>query len=436
MIEDTELLRRYLDEQSEPAFAELVARHVNLVYGVALRRVGGDTHRAEDVTQQVFTALAQKARTLRSHPVLSAWLYTTTRNVAAQVVRSAVRRQAREQEALKMNAEPSADWERLRPVLDDVLDELRDDDRRAVLLRFFEGKSFADVGARLRLTDNAARMRVDRALEKMHAALGRRGVTSTTAALGLALAGQAAVTAPASLAPAVTGAALAGAGLMTATATATFMSMTKLQVGVAAAIAAAGTTGYVVQAQNEASLRAERAALGQQASEVVVLRQQTEQLSRNAAEAGELRNDDLELTRLRDEAAALQVRQQAAAKAAAAVAANPGLVYNISQLDQIPQAQSRVPPTYPREMREAGIGGEVLVDFIVDDKGVVQKAFAAKSSRPEFEAAAVEAVSKWTFSPGRKSQVVVNARMQIPIVFTLEAPKDGEKKAVNPPNWF
>src|SRR4051812_14672350 len=116
MVEEAELLRRYAREKSEEAFAELVRRHVNFVYAAALRRVGGDMHLAEDVTQQVFTALARSAATLASHPVLSGWLYTTTRNVATQVVRSERRRQTREQEAQIMNeltsaASHDAEWE-------------------------------------------------------------------------------------------------------------------------------------------------------------------------------------------------------------------------------------------------------------------------------------------------------------------------------------
>jgi len=170
--DDAELLRRYASGRSEAAFAEFVRRHVDFVYACALRRVGGDVHLAQDVTQQVFTALARSASTLANHPVLSGWLFTTTRNASAHVVRSERRRRAREHEAHTMNENFSAgpagsstsavsaapaDWERLRPVLDAALDQIGERDREAVLLRFFEEKSFADLGARLRLTENAAR---------------------------------------------------------------------------------------------------------------------------------------------------------------------------------------------------------------------------------------------------------------------------------------
>jgi RNA polymerase sigma factor (sigma-70 family) len=203
MTEDSELLRRYAQEGSGATFAELVQRHINLVYASALRRVNGNTHLAEDVTQNVFTALARAAPRLLRHTVLAGWLHTTTRNAAAQTVRTERRRLAREQDADIMHqssavqANDPDDWERLRPLLDEVLDELDESDRDAILLRFFEGRSFAEVGEKLQLAENTARMRVDRALDKMNALLARRGVASTVAALGLALTAQAGVTVPA-----------------------------------------------------------------------------------------------------------------------------------------------------------------------------------------------------------------------------------------------
>ena len=101
------------------------------------------------------------------------------------------------------------EWEHLRPVLDDVIDELKERDREIMLLRFFEGLSFAEVGARLNLSENAARMRTDRALDKLRLHLGRRGVTSSSTALGLMMANQVSATASAGLAGTVTTTALA-----------------------------------------------------------------------------------------------------------------------------------------------------------------------------------------------------------------------------------
>lgn len=133
-LTDPQLLRAYAEDHSEAAFGELVRRHVDLTYSVALRIVR-DTHLAEDVTQAVFVALAQNAATLSDHPVLSGWLHRAARNVASQMVRSEVRRRAREQEAVSMNEPTSgtdAPWEEVEPHLDSVLSELEPSDRDAV----------------------------------------------------------------------------------------------------------------------------------------------------------------------------------------------------------------------------------------------------------------------------------------------------------------
>ena len=276
MPEDTELLHRYVADRSEAAFAELVRRHINLVYSVALRRVNGQAHLAGDVTQSVFTDLARKARALGGHTVVPAWLFTSARYAAAQVMRTERRRQLREQEAhtmheLRGDESSPADWDRLRPVLDDVLDQLDAREREAVLLRFYEGRPFAEVGAALHLTDDAARMRVDRALDKLRGLLAKRGVASTAAALAVALANQAGVAAPAGLAANVTGAALTGAtaagGAAGLGALLGFMSTTKITIGVvsALAVAAIGTAVYEAAAA-KANERALAGALRQQSA--------------------------------------------------------------------------------------------------------------------------------------------------------------------------
>src|SRR6266404_5423349 len=102
MTLDAELLRRYAQVESEDAFAELVRRHLPLVYSAALRQVNGDAHLAQDVAQTTFTELARKANSLCRRPVLTGWLYTTTHFVAVKAVRAARRRHRREQEAHAM----------------------------------------------------------------------------------------------------------------------------------------------------------------------------------------------------------------------------------------------------------------------------------------------------------------------------------------------
>ena len=192
MNEDAILLRRFAEDHAEEAFTELVRRHLPLVHATALRRVGGDAHLAQDVTQTVFISLARKAPALQGHASLAGWLYLSTHHATAEVVRREQRRKQREASAHTMHLastpdDPPVDPAALRPLLDDALVELKADDREAVVLRFFGQRSFAEIGAALRITEEAARKRVDRALEKLQAALSRRGITSTVAALGSAL---------------------------------------------------------------------------------------------------------------------------------------------------------------------------------------------------------------------------------------------------------
>jgi RNA polymerase sigma factor (sigma-70 family) len=216
MQDDAELLRRYADEKSEPAFTKLVARHIDLVYSAALRQVGGDVHRAHDVAQIVFATLARRASSLGGHPALPGWLYNTTQHVARRTLRAEYRRRAREAEALRMseidrNDRSPVEWERIRPVLDDAMRELAERDREAVVLRFFARRPFAEIGRALGLSEDAARMRVERALEKLRGRLERRGVSSTASALSLGLGHQAVSAAPAGMVASVASSALAGA---------------------------------------------------------------------------------------------------------------------------------------------------------------------------------------------------------------------------------
>src|SRR5690606_11586804 len=100
MDPDQELLHRYIELRSQAAFTELVARHINLVYAVALRRLNGHSAVAEDVAQQVFADLARKAPSLAGHSALAAWLYRSARFAAAQAARAEYRRKTREEEAM------------------------------------------------------------------------------------------------------------------------------------------------------------------------------------------------------------------------------------------------------------------------------------------------------------------------------------------------
>lgn len=428
MKDDATLLAGYVRNRSETDFAELVQRHVNLVYSAALRQVNGDTHLAQDVTQTVFTDLARKASSLTSHRVLAGWLFTSTRFATAKAVRSEQRRRRREQEAHSMQEVSASnstapDWNQIRPVLDNALAELNDGDRDAILLRYLEGRDFAEVGNRLALSDNAARMRVDRAVEKLRLLLVRRGVTSTAGALSLVLTSQAVVAAPAGLATSVTGSALATGGAVATTFT--FMSLTKLQIAIASAVVVVGSGLYVAQEKDNRAFRAELANVQQSSVELAQLQDSNRQLARAISEAASLRIDDAELRRLREEAAAVQGRLQANARALAYVSKVPFSssafdALQISQLDQVPRLKLPVQPSYPTKLNQNGVNGKVLVAFVIDPNGHVQDVVALEATHPEFEAPTIEAVEKWQFDPGHKDGKTVNTRAMQQIDFTSD----------------
>lgn len=256
MNEDNHLLCRFVEDHAEEAFRELVQRHFAMVHATALRRVGGDAHLAQDVAQMVFISLARKASSLRGHATLGGWLYISTHHATAEIIRREQRRKQREASAHSMHlantpADPSADPATLRLLLDDALVELKAEDREAVVLRFFGQRSFPEIGAALQLTEEAARKRVDRALEKLQATLSRRGITSTVVALGSALSAAGITTAPATLATQVAAVALTqGAVVAPAAALASMLASALLP---ATALAAVVTGWWTIPSQERAN---------------------------------------------------------------------------------------------------------------------------------------------------------------------------------------
>jgi RNA polymerase sigma factor (sigma-70 family) len=251
-MNEAELLARYAGSRSEEAFAEVVQNCLPLVYRAALRQVGGDTHLAEDVTQLVFAAMAKDARALSRHPSLTGWLFVTTRFLATKALRAERRRQAREQEAYRMQSMEDSSNEvpaGLHEALDDAVTELKETDREAILLRYHRRLRLAEIGARLRLTENATQKRLDRAIDRLRASLARRGITSSATALAFAFEQQNAVAVPAKLAGVSAQAALAGAvsaaGVAAGLGASTFMLVTKLQFGIGIAVTATIATATV-----------------------------------------------------------------------------------------------------------------------------------------------------------------------------------------------
>jgi RNA polymerase sigma factor (sigma-70 family) len=211
-VGDVELLRNYVRQGSEEAFAALVQRHINLVYSVALRRVG-IAAQAEEITQAVFIILAHKAKGLRTDTVLEGWLYEVTRLTTSGFLRGERRRQAREQEAYMQSTldepNPVSVWNQISPLLDDAMSRLGKKDRDAVILRFFKGKNLSEVASTLNVTEAAAQRRVHRALEKLRRYFNKRGVSPTMAIMAGELSVNSVHAAPVALAKTVTAAAVA-----------------------------------------------------------------------------------------------------------------------------------------------------------------------------------------------------------------------------------
>ncbi len=266
---DSQLLRAYAEHRSEPAFTELVRRHLDFVHSAALRMVC-DSHLAQDVTQGVFVALAKNATQLADRAVLSGWLHRTAQNLAAQTVRIDVRRRAREQEAAAMNellsAEPDTRWEHIAPHLDAALGELSEPDRDALLLRYFERKSASEMARTLGISDEAAQKRVSRAVERLREFFAKRGITASASGLVVVISANAIQAAPAGLALTIsTAAALAGTTLATTTATATkAIAMTTLHKTLIAATLAVVTGAGIYEARKASSLQAQVQTLQQQ----------------------------------------------------------------------------------------------------------------------------------------------------------------------------
>jgi RNA polymerase sigma factor (sigma-70 family) len=288
MSDDSQLLRRFVADRSEAVFGEIVRRHLSLVYSAALRQTNGDAYLAQDVAQLVFTDLARKAATLGENVVLAGWLHRASVFAARQILRGERRRQKREQEAVTMNAmhleADQANWQQIRPLLDDALNRLNPTDRDALLLRFFESQSLAQVGAHLGNNEDAARKRVDRALEKLRAILIKRGVTTTSAALSAVITANAMQSAPAGLALTLANASLTAAGMATTFTLLKIMTATQIKLGIGALAIAGAAVAMILQNQTQIQLRERNAAFTQQ---LVQMQTDSESFSNRLAHAGD-----------------------------------------------------------------------------------------------------------------------------------------------------
>jgi RNA polymerase sigma factor (sigma-70 family) len=293
----------------------LVARYVNLVYSTALRHTS-NPHHAEEVTQAVFIILARKAGSISSNVVLTGWLYQAARLTAANHRRDNLRRLQREHLAIvesAFNVPADEPWKLIAPILDQAMNALGVTDRDAVLLRYFENKPLAEVGAALGLSEAAAEKRVSRALERLYAILTRQGVALRTTAIAGAITANAVQAAPAALAATITPAVLTATSLTSAT-----VALTTLQkVAVTALLAA--TIGAGIYAAKQASdahqevreLQARQAPMLEQIRQFQSsLTDATNQLTRLTAENSQLKSgkDKIEVLKLRGEVAAMRTR--------------------------------------------------------------------------------------------------------------------------------
>jgi RNA polymerase sigma factor (sigma-70 family) len=323
MGEDATLLREYAQSGSDRAFSGLVDRHFNLVYATALRIASGDAHLAQDVVQSVFTDFASKARSLPRDVILGGWLYKHTCFVAANAIRQEQRRRTREKQAFEMNSanEPSDPiWSRLGPVLDEAMSRLRTSDRDALVLRFFEQKSLRTVGTALGISEEAARKRVDRALERLRDFFARRGLCFSAGVLSSALDGHAAAAAPAGLSSVVANAALveaakggaAGLSLIKLITITRLMTITKAKIAMSA-VAVAMTAAIIIQSKDNSRLKQDNRELREQSE---ALSDQLRTATERPAEASGLdQNQVRELMRLRGEVGLLRDQLARAKKA-------------------------------------------------------------------------------------------------------------------------
>lgn len=282
---DVQLLRDYADHRDEAAFREIVGRHADLVYSAALRQVESSAA-ASDLAQCVFTDLARKAGALTrggarggdapspdmavTAPALAGWLHRATRYAALNHRRDTRRRHTNERQAMAQlltDSEPAADWEQIRPALDEALDSLGDEDREALLLRFFKNQDFRAVGLALGVSDDTAQKRVSRAVERLREFFAKRKITIGAGSLGILLSANVVQSAPVGLAAAISAAALATTAVTTSTfiaATTKTIAMTTLQKTFVAATVAVLTGTGIYEARQAAQLREHVQALEQQ----------------------------------------------------------------------------------------------------------------------------------------------------------------------------
>lgn len=269
-----QLLKEYAETGDQQAFATLVERHINVAYSAAMAALGNDDQ-AHDACQLTFLELAKKAGNLSPNIHLSGWVYTTARNFSRTIRRSEIRRLNREKryaDDMKMQQLHEPDWSRLSPEIHTAIEKLNTADREAVILRYFQQKNLAEVGAALGISADAARMRLNRALERLNRQLVRGGIASSASAVAAALPSHALATAPEGMASTISTSVLANAGTaVTGTSTGAIIAIMKAKIVIISAVTAAGViTGagiYLATQGEEASIEPRAVAMDQSGEE-------------------------------------------------------------------------------------------------------------------------------------------------------------------------
>jgi RNA polymerase sigma factor (sigma-70 family) len=321
MTSDLDLLRRFARDNAQDAFAEIVRRHLNLVYSAALRQVRSP-QLAEEIAQSVFADLARAAATPSSPQTLTPWLYAVTRRTAIDAIRKESRRQLREQIAVEMNNMNATanDWTQIAPLLDDAMAALDETDRSAVLLRYFENKSLREVGEALGASEDAAQKRVSRAVEKLREFFSKQKITVGASGLAVLISANAVQSAPVGLAAIILSATLGTTQTIGMT-----MIHKILITGMTAAVVGTGIYSFHLRSQI-GSLQQQQALFGQQIEQLSRERDEaTNQLAALHQENGQLHANETELLKLRGEVTQLRRPQNVQPRSAqpASINLNP-----------------------------------------------------------------------------------------------------------------
>lgn len=404
MKSDAQLLRDYAAREDESAFRELVARHTDFVYSAALRQVESSAV-AGDLAQSIFTDLARKADDvagkISADSSLAGWLHRSTRYAALNHLRDAQRRRTNERLAMEQfltNSESAADWEQIRPALDEALDSLGDADREVLLLRFFQKKDFRAVGLALGVSDDTAQKRVSRAVDQLREIFAKQKITVGAGGLVAAISANAVQAAPAGLAVTVTTAALSATAVNTTLITVTkTIAMTTLQKTLVATTVTVLLGAGIYEARQAAQLREQVQVLQQQqtplAEQLQKLERQHEAATNRVAglidELAKSKKNPSEVLKLRGQVGALQQEKAIAGSKSAInkITANPESRKALR--DQQKMGMSGIYSELAKDLKlspeQTAQFNDLLADHVMDNIDLITQALRDKNSPSEID---------------------------------------------------